>query len=140
MSPELLLGEYHNESVDWWALGVCLYEFLVGMTPFADSEPQLIFDNILNREMEWPENEEALPPNAVDAVMKFLNPIPSERMRLEQMKEHEFFKDVNWDNLLNEQPPFIPQPDNMMDTFYFDTRNEIQNIKMSDSLVRRQQN
>lgn len=140
LSPELLLGEYHNESVDWWALGVCLYEFLVGITPFADSEPQLIFENILNREIEWPENEEALSTNAVDAIMRFLNPLSTERMRLGHMKEHEFFKGVNWENLMNEQPPFVPQPDNMMDTFYFDSRNEMQNIKLSDSLMRRKNN
>ncbi|RNA04199.1 serine threonine- kinase greatwall isoform X2 [Brachionus plicatilis] len=137
LSPELLLGEHHNEGVDWWALGVCLYEFLVGITPFADSEPQLIFENILNRMIEWPENDEALSAPAVDAIMKLLNPVSNERMRLGQMKEHELFKGVNWDNLMNEQPPFVPQPDNMMDTFYFDSRNEIQNIKLSDSLMRR---
>ena len=140
LSPELLLGEYHNEGVDWWALGVCLYEFLVGITPFADSEPQLIFDNILNRVIEWPENDEALSAQAVDAIVRFLNPVASERMRLEQMKDHEFFRGVNWNNLMNEQPPFVPQPDNMMDTFYFDSRNEMQNIKLSDSLMRKQNN
>lgn len=138
LSPELLLGDPHTDSVDWWALGVCLYEFLVGMTPFADTEPQLIFDNILNRVIEWPENDEALSPNAMDAIMKFLNPVANERMRLGQMREHSFFKNVNWNNLLSEQPPFMPKPDHNMDTYYFETRNEIQNIKMSDSLVRKQ--
>jgi serine/threonine-protein kinase greatwall len=135
LSPELLLDEPHDESVDWWALGVCLYEFLVGITPFADSTPEQIFDNILNRQIEWPENEEALHENAVDAIMKFLRPAPSERMRLRQMKQHELFAQVNWGDLLNEQPPFVPRPDHNMDTCYFETRNEIQNRKMSDSLI-----
>jgi hypothetical protein len=137
LCPELLLGNAHDESVDWWALGVCLYEFLVGITPFADSSPQLIFDNILNRMIEWPENEESLSPQAVNAIMKFLNPVPSERMRLRHMKHHELFRNVDWNNLLNERPPFIPRPDHNMDTCYFETRNEMQNIKMSDSLIRK---
>jgi len=36
-------------AVDWWALGVCLYEFLVGFPPFTDETPELVFKNILNR-------------------------------------------------------------------------------------------
>lgn len=35
--------------VDWWALGVCLFEFLTGVPPFNDETPQLVFQNILNR-------------------------------------------------------------------------------------------
>ena len=139
LSPELLLGKAHNESVDWWALGVCMYEFLVGITPFADQTPDIIFDNILNRLIEWPEGDEALSEQAINAITSFLRPEPGERMRLAQMKQHEFFKHVNWNNLLSEQPPFVPRPDHSTDTCYFETRNEIQNIKMSDSLIRRHQ-
>ncbi len=67
--------------------------------------------------------------------MQFIKPQPRERMRLKQMKQHELFKNVNWNNLLDEQPRFIPQPLHNMDTCYFETRNEMQNIKMSDSLI-----
>lgn len=138
LCPELLTGCAHDESVDWWALGVCCYEFLVGITPFADSTPQDIFDNILRGEIEWPENEdEALSPYAIDAIRGFLSREPRNRMRLKQMKEHELFASVNWNSLLNEQPPFVPQPDHSMDTCYFETRNEMQNIKMSDSIMKR---
>ncbi len=131
LSPELLLAEEHDESVDWWALGVCLYEFLVGITPFADETAQLIFDNILNRNIEWPENDEALSPQAMDAIMRLLSRRPADRMRMKKIKQHDLFKQVNWNNLLNEKAPFLPQPDHNMDTCYFDTRNEIQSIKMS---------
>lgn len=132
LSPELLLAEQHDESVDWWALGVCLYEFLVGITPFADETPQLIFDNILNRNIEWPENDESLSHQAMDAIMSFLSRKPADRMRMKQIKQHDLFKQVNWNNLLNEKAPFLPKPDHNMDTCYFDTRNEIQSIKMND--------
>ncbi len=139
LSPELLLGEAgHNESVDWWALGVCLYEFLVGITPFADQTPELIFENILNRVIEWPEDEGgagALSENAQSVILALLNPEPAQRMRLAQMKQHTLFAGVNWHCLLDEQPPFVPRPDHGEDTCYFETRNEIQNIKMSDSLI-----
>ena len=138
MRSELLEGLPHDESVDWWALGVCCYEFLVGITPFADETPQQIFENILKREIEWPVDEdEALSASAQDAIVRFLNPEPRERMRLHQMKNHAFFAGVNWNSLLNEPPPFVPLPDDETDTCYFETRNEMQNIKMTDSIMRR---
>lgn len=39
----------HGPEVDWWALGVCLYEFMTGVPPFNDETPQKVFDNILSR-------------------------------------------------------------------------------------------
>ncbi|TNN30728.1 Serine/threonine-protein kinase greatwall [Liparis tanakae] len=51
LAPELLLGKAHDCMVDWWALGVCLFEFLTGVPPFNDETPQLVFQNILNREL-----------------------------------------------------------------------------------------
>ena len=48
LSPELLLKEKHDAGVDWWALGVCFYEFLVGISPFSDYNVDRIFSNILN--------------------------------------------------------------------------------------------
>lgn len=136
LSPELLLGHEHNDGVDWWALGVCAYEFLIGITPFADASPELIFDNILNRMIEWPENEdEKLSTHAVDAITRFLAPASSDRMRLAGMKQHPLFRGTDWDNLLLREAPFVPQPDHSTDTIYFKSRNEMQNIKMTDLVI-----
>lgn len=48
LAPELLLGIGHDAAVDWWSLGVCLFEFLTGYPPFMDEAPEAIFKNILN--------------------------------------------------------------------------------------------
>lgn len=48
LAPELLLGIGHGTAVDWWSLGVCLFEFLTGYPPFMDEAPEAIFKNILN--------------------------------------------------------------------------------------------
>jgi len=48
LAPELLLGIGHGSAVDWWSLGVCLFEFLTGYPPFMDEAPEAIFKNILN--------------------------------------------------------------------------------------------
>nr|XP_023991585.1 serine/threonine-protein kinase greatwall-like isoform X2 [Salvelinus alpinus] len=50
LAPELLLGKRHDCMVDWWALGVCLFEFLTGVPPSNDETPQLVFQNILDRD------------------------------------------------------------------------------------------
>ena len=60
LAPELLLRNPHDSSVDWWGLGVCLYEFMIGIPPFMDETPEAVFDNILNMEPEFPEGEESL--------------------------------------------------------------------------------
>jgi serine/threonine protein kinase len=48
LAPELLLGLEHGPAVDWWALGICMFEWLCGYPPFADESPEAIFSNILN--------------------------------------------------------------------------------------------
>lgn len=45
----LIFRQGHGFGVDWWALGVCLYEFLTGITPFNDETPQKVFENILKQ-------------------------------------------------------------------------------------------
>lgn len=120
LCPELLLAYPHDKSVDWWALGVCLFEFLVGITPFADETPQLIFNNILNLNIEWPKNAESLSQEAVEVIAKLLNPVPIKRLSIVQIKQHNLFKNINWNELQNEKAPFIPQPDHNMDTCYFE--------------------
>ena len=130
LSPELLLGAKHDESVDWWSLGVCLYEFLVGITPFADETPELIFDNILKHQIEWPEDDdEALSQESISCINSLLNPNPEKRFKLADLKKHKLFESIDWNNVINEKAPFLPNPDNLMDTFYFEARNELQNLK-----------
>ncbi|XP_059951413.1 serine/threonine-protein kinase greatwall isoform X3 [Mesoplodon densirostris] len=68
LAPELLLIRVHGPAVDWWALGVCLFEFLTGIPPFNDETPQQVFQNILKRDIPWPEGEEKLSDNAQSAV------------------------------------------------------------------------
>ena len=50
LAPELLLSKPHDSGVDWWALGVCFYEFLTGETPFYDNNIKNIFSSILEQE------------------------------------------------------------------------------------------
>jgi hypothetical protein len=132
LAPELLLRQSHSYGVDWWGLGVCLYEFMTGIPPFMDDTPDEVFENILNLKMEWPEEEgEALSVQAVNAIKALLTLDPEKRADFETIQKMDLFKDLDWTNLTEQEAPFTPQPDDETDTGYFDARNEAQDWKVS---------
>ncbi|XP_038654115.1 serine/threonine-protein kinase greatwall isoform X1 [Scyliorhinus canicula] len=131
LAPELLLRMPHGPAVDWWALGVCLFEFLTGIPPFNDETPQQVFQNILNRDIPWPEGEEELSKNARSAIEILLTIEYFKRAGLKELKKHPLFLDMDWDNLQNSPMPFVPQPDDETDTTYFEARNNAQNLIIS---------
>ncbi|CAG9796654.1 unnamed protein product [Diatraea saccharalis] len=132
LAPELLLKKGHGPAVDWWALGVCLYEFMTGVPPFNDETPQAVFQNILSRNIEWPEGEEALSFEAVGAIEALLTMEPSERPAATQVKTMLLFRNVDWENQLSAEPPFVPTPDDLHDTGYFQARNILQQLHVSN--------
>lgn len=132
LAPELLLRKGHNHAVDWWALGCCLYEFVTGIPPFNDATPQLVFKNILEHNIEWPENEEALSTDMVDAIEALLLEDPDKRAKITEIMKMKSFENIDWSNLLNVTPPFVPDPYDLMDTGYFQARNELLNFNISN--------
>ncbi|XP_039982193.1 serine/threonine-protein kinase greatwall [Xiphias gladius] len=131
LAPELLLVKPHDCMVDWWALGVCLFEFLTGVPPFNDETPQLVFKNILNRDIPWPEGGEELSENSRNAIEILLTMDMTKRAGLKELKCHPLFEGLDWDNLQNQPMPFIPQPEDETDTSYFEARNNAQHIAVS---------
>ncbi|XP_061569700.1 serine/threonine-protein kinase greatwall isoform X2 [Cololabis saira] len=131
LAPELLLGKIHDCMVDWWALGVCLFEFLTGVPPFNDETPQLVFQNILNRDIPWPEGDEELSGDSRNAIEILLTMDMTKRASLKELKRHHLFDGLDWENLQNQPMPFVPQPEDETDTSYFDARNAAQHIAMS---------
>lgn len=131
LAPELLLRKGHNQAVDWWALGVCFYEFVTGVTPFNDATPQLVFKNILDHNIEWPSDDEALSEEIVQAIEQLLIHDPDKRADAEKIKKMPAFKELEWDDLLSVTPPFVPDPYDLTDTGYFQARNELLNFNIS---------
>ncbi|CAI9153879.1 unnamed protein product [Rangifer tarandus platyrhynchus] len=131
LAPELLLARAHGPAVDWWALGVCLFEFLTGIPPFNDETPQQVFQNILKRDIPWPEGEEKLSDNAQSAVGILLTIDDTKRAGMKELKHHPLFSGVDWENLQHQKMPFIPQPDDETDTSYFEARNNAQHLTVS---------
>lgn len=132
LAPELLLGNDHGSGVDWWALGVCIYEFVTGVLPFSDDTPAKVFDNILKNELEWPEGEEALQPSTEQTIVSLLRSDPNERPSGHQVRCLPMFNEIDWDTILQQEPPFIPQPDDNFDTSYFYAKNNLQHLVVSN--------
>ncbi|XP_047527130.1 serine/threonine-protein kinase greatwall isoform X1 [Vanessa atalanta] len=132
LAPELLLKQGHGPPVDWWALGVCLYEFMTGVPPFNDETPQAVFKNILSRNIEWPEDEEALSAAAVGAIEALLTADAAARPAARAVRRMPLFARVDWDNQLHAEPPFVPTLDDIYDTGYFQARNILQHLNVSN--------
>ncbi len=75
--------------MDWWGLGVCLYEFLVGIPPFTDETPELVFRRILSGEVEFPEG---LSVPAMESVRSLLVLDPDHRVKMEGLKQQRLFE------------------------------------------------
>ncbi|XP_023650456.1 microtubule-associated serine/threonine-protein kinase 2 isoform X3 [Paramormyrops kingsleyae] len=127
IAPEVILRQGYGKPVDWWAMGVILYEFLVGCAPFFGDTPEELFGQVISDEIIWPEEEEALPSDAQDLISKLLHQNPLERLGTGgafEVKQHRFFSDLDWNSLLRQKAEFIPQLESEDDTSYFDTRSD----------------
>lgn len=125
LAPEILLGTAHGASADWWSVGVILFELIVGIPPFNAEHPQTIFDNILNRKIPWPRVPEEMSFEAQDLIDKLLTEDPHQRLGAKgasEVKQHVFFKNINWDTLARQKAAFVPSSDSALDTSYFTSR------------------
>ncbi|KAJ8553499.1 hypothetical protein K7X08_024177 [Anisodus acutangulus] len=125
LAPEILLGTGHGFTADWWSVGVILFELIVGIPPFNAEHPQKIFDNILNRNIPWPGVPEEMSPEAYDLIDRFLTEDPNQRLGAggaAEVKQHPFFRDINWDTLARQKAAFVPTSENALDTSYFTSR------------------
>ncbi|KAA8499559.1 putative serine/threonine protein kinase IRE4 [Porphyridium purpureum] len=129
LAPELLLGTSAGFSVDWWALGVILYEFLMGIPPFHDASPENIFENILSSNVEWPAVPDEMSAEACDLIQRLLDRNPETRIGSKgahEIRQHPFFDGVQWNDLFNQKAFFVPDTIAEEDTSYFTSRNPME--------------
>lgn len=114
VSPEVVRGDGHEFAVDWWALGILIYEMLYGTTPFKGKNRKETFRNVLTKPPEFVGKRTAL----TDLVEKLLAKDPTKRLGYTrgaaEIKEHEFFRGVRWEILTEVmRPPYIPARDDV---------------------------
>ncbi|XP_030760789.1 atypical protein kinase C-like [Sitophilus oryzae] len=133
LAPEIVRGEDYGFSVDWWALGVLLYEMLAGRSPFdiagASENPDqntedYLFQVILEKTIRIPRS---LSVKAANVLKGFLNKNPADRLGCHStdffidITRHQFFKCIDWDALEQKQvpPPYKPRLDSDRDLANF---------------------
>nr|AML77533.1 putative LOV domain-containing protein [Acrosiphonia sp. BC-2016] len=115
LSPEVIMGTTHGPAVDWWSLGVLIYELVYGVTPFKGQRRGDTFDNIMKKDVSFP-SEPYVSPACQDLICKLLKREESARLGTrfgaEEIKAHPFFEGIKWSLLRGESPPYIPKPAN----------------------------
>ncbi|CCW67994.1 unnamed protein product [Phytomonas sp. Hart1] len=128
-APEILLGEEHGHAVDWWSLGIMLYEMLYGLPPFYNENENIMHENILTQELSFNRFNITISPEAEDLLTRLLDRDPTKRLQdLEEFKRHSFFKNIDFKLLYNRKipAPFIPDPN---------TENNFDSIFTAQTLV-----
>ncbi|KAL2899498.1 Protein kinase G11A, partial [Bienertia sinuspersici] len=113
LAPEIVSGEGHGSAVDWWTLGIFIFELFYGTTPFKGSDNEMTLANIVARALEFPK-EPSIPSSAKDLISHLLVKDPTRRfgsiMGATPIKQHPFFSNVNWALLRCTKPPYVPPP------------------------------
>jgi len=123
LAPEIIQREGHDMCVDWWALGVLIYEMLSGHTPFRGPNANAIYEKALLSEPEYPTH---FTKNAQGIVSRLLTKDKTRRLGAgdygpEDVKNHRWFTSVDFDMVLGRQykAPFIPSVRDLSDASMF---------------------
>uniref|UniRef100_A0A8C6L3B4 protein kinase C n=1 Tax=Nothobranchius furzeri TaxID=105023 RepID=A0A8C6L3B4_NOTFU len=125
LAPEVLTDESYTRAVDWWGLGVLVYEMLVGESPFPGEDEEEVFDSIVNNDVQYPTS---LHPDAVSIMQKLLKKNPLKRLGAgerdaKEVKGEKFFQPIDWEALTTKKlkPPFLPSIKDSTDVSNFDS-------------------
>lgn len=124
LAPEIIQSKGHNKAVDWWALGILIYEMLAGFPPFFDDNPFGIYEKILSGKIDWPKSIDNL---GKDLIKKLLvidrtKRIGNLKAGADDVKKHKWFKGVDWEDVYYRKlkPPLVPKLKYEGDTSNFD--------------------
>uniref|UniRef100_A0A8D3DKK6 protein kinase C n=1 Tax=Scophthalmus maximus TaxID=52904 RepID=A0A8D3DKK6_SCOMX len=124
LAPEVLTETSYTRAVDWWGLGVLIFEMLVGESPFPGDDEEEVFDSIVNDEVRYPR---FLSTEAISIMRRLLRRSPERRLGAgekdaEEVKRHLFFRNMDWNGLLAKKvkPPFVPIIQGVNDVSNFD--------------------
>lgn len=117
LSPEMIIGSGHDHTLDWWGLGIVMYEMLIGIPPFYHHNQSTLFRLIKHGPVRWPDPEMhgiSISPIAQDLITSLLEKDRKKRLGQqgdsEEILSHPFFKGIDLDSLLKKkiQAEFTP--------------------------------
>lgn len=135
MAPEVLnsQGKGYGKECDWWSVGIIMFEMLAGFPPFfsdSDSEDE---SSTIQKITNWKislfdifKEVTFISKDAKDLITKFLTDSDSRigRYGVEEIKNHPFFKIINWKNIRQTQAPIIPKISHILDTSNFHVEDD----------------
>ncbi|XP_004682040.2 PREDICTED: RAC-alpha serine/threonine-protein kinase [Condylura cristata] len=135
LAPEVLEDNDYGRAVDWWGLGVVMYEMLCGRLPFYNQDHERLFELILMEEIRFPRT---LSPEAESLLAGLLKKDPKQRLGggsedAKEIMQHRFFASIVWQDVYEKKlsPPFKPQVTSETDTRYFDEEFTAQMITIT---------
>ncbi|KAG5997391.1 serine/threonine protein kinase, AGC [Claviceps spartinae] len=142
IAPEVIKGSGHTSAVDWWTLGILVYEMLYGTTPFKGKNRNATFANILREDIPFPDHAGApqISNLCKSLIRKLL--IKDENRRLgaragaSDIKAHPFFRTTQWALIRHMKPPIVPNPTKGIDTVNFRNVKESESVDISGSRLK----
>ena len=136
LAPEIINGEEYDHNIDWWSLGIIIYEMLCGVPPFYLDNLDKMYELIRTTDVSFPSNI-YLSDEAKDIIYKLLKKNVRERLGyvsgIVEVKNHPFFKGIDFQAIEQKkvESPFIPQIDNNTDVQNFDETFTKENVENS---------
>ena len=124
ISPEILTGKGYSYSCDYWSVGIITFEIYYNYYPFGNeaNDPMEVYREVLKKDLSLPYNGD---PSVNSFIKAVLNKKVSKRLSsLEAAKKHPFFKDYNWNDLIDLQikPPYVPESLDIKSFFEYPTK------------------
>ena len=125
MAPEIILNKGHGKAVDWWTMGILLYEMLVGIDPFSDDDPMKTYQKIVKGKINFPKD---IDKNAKSLIKHLLVSDTTKRFGclkngVKDILNHRLFNGFDWKNFvfLKMEAPYIPPIKSATDTSNFES-------------------
>ena len=135
LAPEVLEDNDYGRAVDWWGVGVVMYEMICGRLPFYNKDHEKLFTLIVMEEVRFPRK---IGNEAKDMLGGLLVKDPSKRLGggpedAKEIMDHAFFSSIDWSDLVQKKipPPFKPQVTSDTDTRYFDSEFTGESVELT---------
>ncbi|EST08204.1 Protein kinase domain protein [Kalmanozyma brasiliensis GHG001] len=135
IAPEVIKGCGHTSAVDWWTLGILIYEMIFATTPFKGSTRNETFSNVLRNEVQFPDST-PISSFGKSLIRKLLIKDDVKRMGSQsgasEVKQHKWFSNLSWGLLRNSTPPIVPAYSNGVDAVNFRNVRESRSLDLDD--------
>ena len=135
LAPEIIMNKGHGKPVDWWTMCILLYEMLVGIDPFNDEDPMMIYKKIIKGKIYYPNSMDR---DAKSLIKHLLTEDTTKRFGclrngVKDIVNHRFFNDFDWKEFvfMKMTPPYVPEVKSESDTSCFNSYPDSENEPVS---------